>query len=235
MNMLLVYPVIYMLGFGVLVFAPAFNVLVAARFVKLIWSQGIAETVWNASLNVVPLERRDQARAFLNGVPGQAGIVIAGVILVVGEQALQPQQLYWIGLGAAALCTFVLWRARRAYNGALVEALRAGQPQVFLSEEEPFGGFQRDPTTVTVARIELLNPDTAIRRIAAEILGRISAPQAVDALVGALHDSDAEVRVAALRALTRAKASPALLDVAAHLRDPEPEVRAQAAEALSAR
>src|SRR5574341_609420 len=233
MNMLLVYPVIYALGFSVLVFVPAFNVLVAARFVKLIWSQGIAETVWNASLNVVPLERRDQARAFLNGVPGQAGIVIAGVILVVGEQALQPQQLYWIGLGAAALCTFVLWRARRAYNGALVEALRAGQPQVFLSEEEPFGGFQRDPTTVTVARIELLNPDTATRRIAAEILGHIPAPQAVDALVEALHDSDVEVRVAALRALARAQSAQALLDVAARLRDPEPEVRAQAAEALS--
>ena len=233
MNMLLVYPVIYALGFSVLVFVPAFNVLVAARFAKLIWSQGIAETVWNASLNVIPLERRDQARAFLNGVPGQAGIVIAGVILVIGEQALAPQQLYWIGLGTAALCIFVIWRARRAYNGALVEALRAGQPQVFLSEEEPFGGFQRDPTTVTVARIELLNPDTAIRRIAAEILGHISAPQAVDALVDALHDSDAEVRVAALRALARAKAAPALLDVAAHLRDPEPEVRAHAAEALS--
>ena len=233
MNMLLVYPVIYALGFSVLVFVPAFNVLVAARFAKLIWSQGIAETVWNASLNVIPLERRDQARAFLNGVPGQAGIVIAGVILVIGEQALAPQQLYWIGLGTAALCIFVIWRARRAYNGALVEALRAGQPQVFLSEEEPFGGFQRDPTTVTVARIELLNPDTAIRRIAAEILGHISAPQAVDALIEALHDSDAQVRVAALRALARAKAAPALLDVAAHLRDPEPEVRAHAAEALS--
>jgi HEAT repeat protein len=233
MNMLLAYPGLYLIGFIALLFVPVFNVLVAARFVKLIWSQGIAETVWNASLNVISVERRDHARAFLNGVPGQAGIVIAGVILVVGERALAPQQLYWIGLVAAALCLVVIWQARRAYNGALVEALRAGQPQVFFSEEEPFGGFQRDPAAVTVARIELLNPDAAIRRIAAEILGHLSAPQAVDALVGALHDSDLEVRVAALRALARARASPALLDVAARLRDPEPVVRAHAAEALS--
>jgi HEAT repeat protein/ATP/ADP translocase len=232
MNMLLVYPAIYFAGFSVLALLAIFPVLVVSRFVKLVWSQGIAETVWQALFNVIPPERRDQTRAFINGVPGQAGIVIAGLILVVGDRALQPQQLYFIGLGAAALTLFTLWRAKRAYHGALVEALRAGQPQIFFSEEEPFGGFQQDAAAVAAVVAGLSHPDPAIRRVSVEILGHLSVPQAAAALVGVLRDPEAQVRASALRGLARAHASAALLDVAACLNDPEPDVREQAVEAL---
>jgi HEAT repeat protein len=182
--------------------------------------------------NVVPPERRDQTRAFIDGVPGQAGTMIAGLILIVGEQALQPQQLYFIGLGAAALATFVAWQALRAYSGALMAALRAGQPHVFFTEEEPFGGFQRDATAVAAAVAGLSDPDPVIRRVSAEIVGNLSTPQAAPALMNTLADENAEVRVASLRALAHARAAPALLDVAACLSDSEPEVRAKAVETL---
>ena len=55
--------------------------------------------------NAVPGERRDQVRAFVGGVPEQAGTFIAGFILIVGEQALDSQQLYLIGLALGLACT----------------------------------------------------------------------------------------------------------------------------------
>lgn len=232
MPMILVFPVIYLIGFGVVAVYASFPALVVFRFVQMFWLSGIAGTAYQAVFNVVPPARRDQTRAFLDGVPGQAGTVIAGLILVIGEQALQPQQLYFIGLGAAALATGVMWQALRAYSGALVAALRAGQPLVFLNEDEPFGGFQRDGAAVAATVAGLSDPDPVIRRVSADILGNLSAPEAVPLLMNALADADARVRAASLRALAQARATPALLDVAACLADPEPEVRLQAVESL---
>ncbi len=232
MTMMLAFPIIYFVGFATVAFLPVFAALVVFRFAQMAWLQGIAGTAYQTLLNVVPPERRDQTRTFIDGVPGQAGIVIAGLILVIGEQAFKPGQLYFLGLGAAILATVVVWQAGRAYGRALVDALRAGQPQLFFGEEEPFGGFRRDASAVGAAVAGIASPDPAVRRVSAEILGNLSAPQATEALVEALGDADSQVRAASLRGLARAQASPALLDVAARLRDPEPEVRAQAVEAV---
>jgi ATP/ADP translocase len=125
LRMMLGLPLIYLAGFGVLTAYATFPVLVAFRFIQNSYLSGIAGTAYQAVFNVVPPERRDQTRAFIDGVPGQAGTMIAGLILIVGEQALQPQQLYFIGLGAAVLATFVAWQALRAYGGAWWFARRA--------------------------------------------------------------------------------------------------------------
>jgi HEAT repeat protein/ATP/ADP translocase len=232
MPMLLIFPLIYLLGFGALAISAPFALLVAVRAAQMTWMDGIASTAWQALFNVVPAEQRDQVRAFVGGVPEQAGTLIAGLILVVGEQALQPQQLYFIGLVAAAILFYIIWRASRAYGSALVQALRAGQPQMFLREEQPFGGFRADAGAVAVAVKSMNDLDPVIRRVSAEILGNLSVPEATTALVEALMDGDAPVRVAALRGLTRAQAAPALLEIAASLADPEPDVRYQAVDAL---
>jgi len=243
MNMLIVYPAIYLFGFIALIIAPFFStifhfsfvifpILVAFRFGQLIWSQGIADTIWQAIFNVVPAGRRDQTWAFVNGVPGQVGIIIAGLLLMIGEQTLAPAQLYWMGLGAAGLTVFVLWQAKRAYGGALADALRAGQPQVFFTDDEPFGGFQRDASALAATVNGLVDPDPTVRHVAVEILGHFAAPQAAEALLDTLTDPAPQVRAASLRALTRAGAARALLEIAACLRDPEAEVRLQAVAAL---
>jgi hypothetical protein len=135
LNMILVLPAIYLGGFAWLLVFASFQAIVVFRLIKLVWSQAIAETAWQASFNVVPSERRTQAYTFFNAVPGQAGVVLSGVILVIGEKALPPQQLYWIGLVAALACLATLWQARRAYNQALVEALRLGQANVFSARK----------------------------------------------------------------------------------------------------
>lgn len=231
---ILALPVIYLLGFASLVLLSTFGIIVAFRFVQALWISGVADPAWQTMFNVVPPERRDQVRAFISGVPEQAGTFIAGGLLIVGDQALTPQQLYLIGLFAAACCTYVIFQARRGYNGALIEALRAGRPQLFYGEAQPFGGFHQDGVAVQTALNGLHDTDPVIRRVSAEILGHISMPEFTNALVDGLRDADPLVRAACLRALAQARAAPALLDIAASFSDPEPDVRFEAVTALSA-
>jgi HEAT repeat protein len=229
----LALPVIYLIGFGGLVIAPVFAMIVAFRFMQLLWLSGVADPAWQAIFNVVPPERRDQVRTFISGVPEQAGTFIAGGLLIIGEQTLAPQQLYFVGLFAAAACTYIIFQARRGYNNALIDALRAGRPHLFYSEEQPFGGFHQDAVAVQTALDGLHNSDPIIRRVSAEILGNLSVPESTNALVDGLGDADSLVRAASLRALSQSKATPALLDIAASLSDPEADVRFEAVSALS--
>ena len=233
MPMLLLFPFIYLIGFGTLAVYEIFAVIVVFRFIKMLWMHGVAVSAWQAMFNTVPAERRDQVRAFISGVPAQAGTFIAGAILLVGEQAFSPQQLYLIGLGAAVAACFVIWRAWRAYKHSLLDALRAGRPTLFTDEEEPFGGFQQDATTVDAALEGMAHTDPLVRRTSAEILGNLDEPRAQDALVAALDDSDNEVKVVSLQSLARARVSSAMLEVASHLDDPDTDVRARAIETLS--
>ena len=234
MMCILALPLIYLAGFGSLAIYPVFAIVIGFRFVQMLWLSGIADPAYQAMFNVVPPERRDQVRTFIGGVPEQAGTFIAGAILIIGEQTLAPQQLYFIGIFAAVLCTYVIFRARQGYNTALVDALRAGRPHLFFSEEQPFGGFRQDVAAVQTAMNGLRDPDPAIRRVSAEILGHLSIPEATSTIVEGLSDSDSLVRAACLRALTSAQATSALLDIAASLHDPEPDVRFEAVSSLSA-
>ncbi|MEO8356569.1 MAG: MFS transporter, partial [Chloroflexota bacterium] len=186
MAAILVLPIIYLIGFTSLAIAPVFYVIVAFRFAQMLWISGIADPAWQAMFNVVPPERRDQVRAFISGVPEQAGTFIAGGVLIIGEQTLTPQGLYFIGLFAAVICTYVIYQARRGYNHALIEALRAGRPHLFYSDEQPFGGFHQDAAAIQTSLNGLRDPDPAIRRVSAEILGNLSLPESTHALVDGL-------------------------------------------------
>ena len=231
---ILAFPIIYLIGFASLALLPIFAIVVSFRFIQMLWLSGIADPAYQAMFNVVPQERRDQVRTFIGGVPEQAGTFLAGAILIIGEQALAPQQLYIVGLIAAALCTFAISRARAGYNEALVQALQAGNPHLFYSEEQPFGGFRQDAAAVRAVLEGLGDRDPVIRRVSAEILGHLSLPEAEAALIQGLSDSDPLVRAAFLHALTESQAASALDQISPLLRDPEPDVRFEAVTALSA-
>jgi HEAT repeat protein len=231
---LLFFSIIYLVGFGSLAILPIFAIVVSFRFVQMLWLSGIADPAYQAMFNVVPAERRDQVRTFIEGVPQQAGTFLAGAILIVGEQRLAPQQLYVVGLFAAAACMFAIERARRGYLDALLEALHAGSPHIFYSEEEPFGGFRQDAAAIGLALNGLADPDPLTRRISAEILEHLSLPEAEEALLRGLSDADPLVRASCLRAVARAKAASALEKIVTSLQDSEPDVRFEAVAALAA-
>jgi CRP/FNR family cyclic AMP-dependent transcriptional regulator len=232
---ILVFPIIYLVGFASLALLPIFTIVVLFRFVQMLWLSGIADPAYQAMFNVVPNERRDQVRTFIDGVPEQAGVFIAGTILIIGEQTLAPQQLYIVGLIAAALCTFAIYRAHSGYNEALIEALQAGNPHLFYSEEQPFGGFRQDVEAIRGVLKGLIDPDPILRRVSAEILGHLSLPEAELPLLNGLGDSDPSVRASCLRALAQTRTTSTGIDkIAASLQDPEPDVRFEAVAALSA-
>ena len=230
---ILIFTVIYLVGFASLALFPIFAIVVSFRFIQMLWLSGIADPAYQAMFNVVPSERRDQVRTFIDGVPEQAGVFIAGAVLIIGEQTLSPQQLYIVGFIAAALCTFAIYRARGGYNDALIEALQAGNPHLFYSEEQPFGGFRQDAVAIHAALNGLVDADPVIRRVSAEILGHLSLPEAEGSFLKGLNDTDAIVRVYCLHALAHVKATHATEQVAALLRDPDPQVRLGAVSALS--
>ena len=230
---MLVFPVIYLIGFASLALLPIFTIIVGFRFIQMLWLSGIADPAYQAMFNVVPLERRDQVRTFISGVPEQAGTFIAGVILIIGEQTLAPQQLYIVGLIAAALCTYSIYRAWGGYNEALVEALRSGNPHLFYSEEQPFGGFRQDAAAIRAVINGLNDREAVIRRVAVEILGHLSIPEAEAALIRGINDSDTLVRASCIRALAQTNATSAVDTITESLRDPESDVRFEAVTALS--
>jgi len=232
MRMVVAFPIIYLAGFAVLTASSPFTVVVTFRLVQTVWLMGVFASASQAAYNVVSPARKDQVRVFMDGVPAQVGTVAAGVLLLVGQEALSPRALFAIGLGASAVALPVGWRAMRAYGNALVDALREGRPQVFFADEAPFGGFQHDAAAVRAAVAGVASADRSVRRVSAEILGHLDAPDATEALVRALRDRDPPVRVTALRGLVRAGATGALLEVTGRLRDPEPIVRREALSAL---
>ena len=227
MAAILVFPLLYAAGFAsLLVTRTEFAALVGFRFAQLVYLQGIASPAYESVFNVIPRERRDQVRAFVNGVPDQAGIVIAGAVLLIGDRALDTSQLAAIGLGAALVTAYIWWRASRQYTGALVRTLRTGQPIVFTGEEEPFGGFRRDGAAVSAARAAAGDADPRTRRIAVEVLGQLA--DQGDLLVAALDDTDDDVRRVAANAIARYDAP----TLRTHLEDDDPAVRATCAAAL---
>jgi CRP/FNR family cyclic AMP-dependent transcriptional regulator len=236
-TVMLVLPVLYLLAFGVLTVASSFAILLAFRFAQVVWLQGGATSAWEAVINTVPGDRRDRMRAFLYGGPTQVGTVLAGIVTLVGERAVSPRVLYVIGLAAAGGAAYSMVRVRRAYAAELVVALREGRPHVFGGTPgagEPFGLVRADRAAAAVAVGAITDPDVGVRRVAAEILGDLDAPEAIPALIHGVGDEDPEVRAAALRSLARSEAFAASDEIPPRLTDPVPEVRLAALEALDA-
>jgi HEAT repeat protein len=234
-----VLPAICLAGFGLLLalsllpgLSP-FAALAAFRFAQMVWLHGVALTAQQALFHVAPTEEREPARAFVDGLPAPAGIGLVGLGLVLGGPGLPAWPLYAAGTLAAGVAMIVLARARRQYALALAAALRAGQPQLFYSDETPFGGYPRDAAALDAALRAVQDPDPLARRVAAEVLGHLPDPRAAAALVRALDDPDEEVRLAALRGLARTQGGAAQLDVVPLLNAPEPDVRRQAVETLT--
>lgn len=200
--MVIVLPVLYTAAFGVLLIASGFMTLVALRFVIGLWLQGVASPAWETLNNVIPESTRDQTRAFLNGGPTQVGTVIAGLVALVGENALTPRQFALIGLIAAIATTIATIGIRRSYAGALGDALRAGRPQVFepSSRSGPVP-LDVDADAARVLEGALRSADMRERRLAYQVIADLPVDVRQDAVLDGLGDDDPIVRLAAVRAL----------------------------------
>lgn len=229
----LLLPLVYLAGFGVWLVMFTVPTAIAVRFAQQTTQRGISNPAWSAMFNVVPVERRGQVLAFVDGVPGQLGTTLSGILLIVAGAVLAAGQVFIVGFVAAAACTLLVVRMRRRYGDELVASLRAGLGEQVLEGGPGLAALGRNPDVLARLRRELGAPEAGTRRLAAEMLGRLGDRQSHALLVDALGDAEAEVRAAALRALERIGIGDATPDVAATLKDPETAVRVAAVQACT--
>jgi AAA family ATP:ADP antiporter len=229
----LVLPVLYVGSFGILLVTSTFAMLVGVRAVTGVWLQGVASPAWETLTNVVPSDRRDQVRTFLNGGPSQAGTAIAGVIALVGTDVLTPRQLTTVGLVTALLTLAVTWAIKHSYATALVEALRAGRP-VFADDASRVAPFRLDADAQAIDSALAAADDASpsVRRLAMQLLAGSDDARARARLRAGVGDDDRGV--AALVSASLAAEDPAMADrLRTFATDPNPSVRAATVSAAT--
>ena len=224
-SMVIALAALYAAGFSVTIVSMGFATLFTFRFAQMVWVNGVWSGAWQSLYSVVPPERRDGTRAFIDGVAIQGGVVLAGLMLILADEVLGASSVAVIGLGTAVVAVWVTWRLRSAYAAAVVDALRAGNPEVFVAEEEPFGGIRRDAHATDAVVRAATDPDPTLRRISMEILRDLDAPEAEGALLEGLHDADAPVRASAARGLSARGVAIPSAEFGALVEDPDPAVR----------
>jgi HEAT repeat protein len=233
-TVVLILPLIYAAAFGVFAVAATFATLALFRFAQVAWDSGGANSTWEALINTIPSDRRDQARAFLYGVPLQLGTILAGLLAFVAQRLDRPGILYAAGLVGAILAVASVSRIRGAYPRALVAALREGRPVIYGAARGPRPAVvNSDATSLAVLDGLLSDDDPAVRRLAAHALGDLDLEAAAAALGRALEDQDAAVRVEALGSLGRLGGSSAVRAARQRLTDADSAVRLAALNVLT--
>ena len=229
----LVLPIVYVAGFGlwIVAFTPVTAVIV--RYVQQVSQRGLSNSAWSAFYNVVPAAQRPQVLAFNDGVPGQLGIVLSGVLLLTVAALLTPDQIPWLGLIAAVACAIVVFAIRRRYADALVRALRAGLAEQVLEGGPGLASLQADGQAVAALRRGLDDPTPAVRAMAAELLGRLGVAEAGPAVAAIAADPDPAVRAAAVVAMASLGPVATTGMIERALADLDPGVRAAAVDAAA--
>ena len=229
----LILPIVYVVGFGLWLVQFSFATAALVRFTQQTTQRGVSNAAWSAFYNVIPTERRAQVLAFIDGVPGQIGMVLAGLLLLGAGRIFAADQVFWLGAITAVALTVVVFAIRRRYGGSLIRTLRSGLGEQVLEGGPGLAALGRDPQVGAALLAALVAPEPPVRGMAATMLGRIGAPDAAGALAAATTDLDPGVRIAALGALARLDerltAADPLID---RLGDDDDTVRAAAIRAL---
>ncbi len=199
----LLVPLVYLATFAVWIVHFDFGTAAALLIVLQVTQRGVSNAAWSAFYNVVPAARRAQAMAFNDGVALPIGVMLAGVLQLTAARVLQPDQVFWLGLGTAAACTAVAIAIRRRYGAALLATLRSSAGERIL-EGGPGLGDRLDAPDVRGSLVQALHdPAPAARSMAAGLLARSTHPEARDALAGVLDDPDPLVSGTAIVAILR--------------------------------
>ena len=226
----------YLGGFGLWLVAFSISTAAIFRFAQQVTQRGVSNAAWSAFYNVVPRERRAQVLAFNDGVPGEVGTILSGLLLLAAGSLFARDQVFWLGALTALLCTLVVAGIRRRYGASVLDSLRAGLGEQVLEGGPGLGALTRDPTATDTLIGALRSDEPGVRRMAADLLGRTSVERAGPVLIRTVDDdADPSVRAAALEALGRLGGPPPAMAAAVScLADPDPGVRAAAIRAVGA-
>ncbi|MFL5667763.1 MAG: cyclic nucleotide-binding domain-containing protein [Chloroflexota bacterium] len=217
----LLLPLVYLGGFAVWIVSFTFVTAAAFTIVQQVTQRGISNAAWSATYNVLPSTHRAQAIAFMDGVPGQIGTVLVGVLLLLSTSLLAPDQVFLLGFVAAAACVVVVVAVRRRYANALLHTLRSGVGEQILEGGRGLGDLLAAPDVRAALIGALRGSDAGTRQMAAELLARSPEQDARRALAAALDDGTPAVRGAAAGAILGSRAS-------GHAADADEAARAEA-------
>lgn len=230
----LVLPIVYVAGFALWVVQFSFATAAAVRFTQQVTQRGLSNAVWSAFYNVMPGARRAQVLAFMDGVPGQFGTMLSGLLLLGAGRLFALDQVFLLGIAAAVVLTVVVNGIRRRYGASLLRTLRSGMAEQVLEGGPGLGSLSSDPQLATALLSAAAAPEAGVRRMAISLLARLRPADAIDALALALEDDDAGVRMAALDGLPDSGlVGDAAEAVAARLDDADEHVRAAAVRAVA--
>jgi HEAT repeat protein len=233
MGALLIFAAIYLSGFIVLAAWMTFIALLLFRGFQLAWMMGVADTAYQASFNTIPAVRREPARMFIDGIPKQSGIGLAGLLLLFVAPALPVQAQFAGSAVISALAGFALWKARAVYEEALVGALSQGRLQIFQDGRSGPSAEIIDRQLVQVLQDSLRSEQVSIRLLAAEIIQQARIEKLGQDLVPLLGDPNPEIRRVVIRILAEFDAGELTAERwLAALSDSRPEVRLAALEVL---
>jgi HEAT repeat protein len=199
----LLLPIVYFGGFLVWIVRFTFPTAAGVTIVQQVTQRGLSNAAWSAFYNVVPATRRAQVNAFMDGVPGQLGIVLAGVLQLTAGRLLLPEQVAWLGLLAAALCIAVVVAIRRRYAEELIRTLRSGVGEQLLAGGPGSADMLAVPEVRTALASALRAEDGATRGLAASLLVDADAPEARADLSIVLDDPDPMIAGEAVVGLLR--------------------------------
>lgn len=227
-------PLMYLAGFGLWLVRFTVTTAIVVRFIQQVTQRGLSNAAFGAFYSVIPSHRRGQVLAFMDGVPGQAGTMLSGVLLIIVTSLPMDQDFVMrlvtvVGLITAVLCTFVLGRARRAYAGSLVATLREGRAEQVLAGGPGLLALAGDGRVLAELRKATTAERASERLLAADLLGRLGAEEARAELRTLTFDEDTGVRSAALRALDTVDPAVAHELLLAAISDEDERVRAEAA------
>ena len=229
----LALPLVYLAGFGLWLVQFSFATSALVRFTQQVIQRGLSNSVWSAFYNVVPTERRAQVLAFVDGVPGQIGMMLSGLMLLGAGRLFSADQVFWLGAATALMATIVVFGIRQRYGSSLVRTLRAGLGEQVLEGGPGLDALGSDPQVTAALLGATQAPEPAVRRMAVLLLARIEGSDATLALLRAIDDDDPDVRVAALDGLASLAPGPEVGDrLATRLDDPDDRVRAAAVRAI---
>jgi HEAT repeat protein len=228
----LALPLVYIAGFTL--WLAQFSVTTAAtvRVAQQVTQRGVSNAAWSAFYNVVPGARRAQVLAFMDGVPGQIGITLSGLLLLLASAAQAGPPVFLIGLAAAIVCAGLVIGIRRRYAASLLRTLRSGMGERLIEGGPGLDALAGGEVAgALVAALEA--PEPSVRRMAAQLLARVAGSHAATALSERAADPDPSVRIAVLDALRAVgDTSPDARAAIDRLDDHDPAVRAAAVRAM---
>jgi hypothetical protein len=156
--------------------------------------------------------------------------MIAGILALVGQNALTVSQFAVVGLGASVLTIIAAVGIRRSFAAALADALRTGRPQVFEPSSIRQAPIQvsMDAESVGVLSRAMRSADVRERRLAFQLLADLPAGTGPPELAEGVDDEDPLVRLAAIKSLDLSAPS-GQERILSRLVDPDPTVAAAAA------